>query len=391
MRGRGHKRKARKLPVAGSPTEHREALERRWHRRLTDRPQWADLVTGQSLSTEPFHRWLPYKLAFAPELVRTFLVEAQHVQPGTTALPLLDPFAGVGTFAIECARQRRAAIGIEALESLAFLATVRGATEVPALPDLTGCGSWEQAADRLIEPIHRAALIYAVVRQHTSTGRPDRSAAPLLDLLERVTEMIRQDLRQPLAAPPRVDQGDARRLEGIADASIAGILTSPPYLSRHDYTQTTRPHEMVYRYWYSGRDLQQRRRDQVRAHPKAYRQTRTRPMPPAVLESCQALADVGQIKQAGVVRSYFEDLFASLEQCRRVLADGAPCWLVIGGARLKNVYVPSDLIMADRAEACGFEVLDVRIARRLTPTGRKLGRLLDVAPRESVLILRAGG
>ncbi len=391
MRGRGTKRQARKLPVAGSPTEHRELLERRWHRRLIGRPQWADLVTGQALSGEPFHRWLPYKLAFAPKLVRVFLAEALDLQTGAGAGPLLDPFAGVGTLAIECARQGRAALGIEALESLAFLARVRGVTAMATLPDLTGCDSWEQAAVRLVEPIHRAALIYAVARQHTSAGRRDHSAAPLPELLERVTELMRQDLAQPLAAAPRVEQGDARRLEGIADASVGGILTSPPYLSRHDYTRTTRPHEMVYRYWYAGRDLQQRRNDQVRAHPKAYRQTRTQPMPAAVVESCQALADAGQIKLGGIVRSYFEDLFAALDQCRRVLPEGAPCWLVIGGVRPKNVYVPSDLILADRAEACGFEVLDVRVARQLTPSKRKLGRLFDVAPRESLLILRARG
>jgi hypothetical protein len=110
-------------------------------------------------------------------------------------------------------------------------------------------------------------------------------------------------------------------------------------------------------------------------------------MTPAVTEACQSLEGKGQAKLAGVVRSYFEDMFAALTECSRVLAGGCPCWFVVGGARLKDVYVPSDTILADFAETCGLRIAGIRVARRLISGGRKFGGLNDVSPRESMLML----
>jgi len=349
MRGRTRKKNSPTRSHSGEPTAEREALERRWHHRTLRQDHLARLVTGESLADEPFHRWLPFKQAFAPELVRRFLAQADGLDTRGGRSPLLDPFAGSGTMVVECARNGLPAIGVEALASLVFVASAKAATAVPAPPDLSDCPTWQQIAEQLEQP---------------------------------------DDVRRPLAPPPQVYQGDARRLESIADRSIGGILTSPPYLSRHDYTRSTRPHEMVYRYWHAGPDLATRRANQVRAHPKAYRQQWTQTMPPAVIETCTALDAAQEPKLSGVVRSYFEDLFAALRECHRVLTGGAPLWLVIGGARLKGIYVPTDLILAEFAERIGLTVVETGVARRLIAVGRNFGNLRDVAPRESILLMR---
>jgi len=386
MRGKGRRWKREARLASDRPTTARERLERRWFKRCQRDDRLAPLVTGDGLAHEPFHRWLPFKQAFAPELVRRFLTEAPPAGRPET-LPLLDPFSGVGTFAVECARQGFEARGVEAIPSLVFIAAAKSTPVLPEMPDLFGATSWQQMADRLTEPIHRAALICAVARQYTSRGRLNRNAPPLTEVLAAVLEMIGDDLRAPLPAPARFDRGDARNLFSLKDGSVGGILTSPPYLSRHDYTLVTRPHEMVYRYWYEGRDLAERRRDQVRAHPRAYQQAWSERIPPAVTEACEQLQQVNEPKVAGVVRSYFEDTFVALRECARVLAEGSACWIVVGGARLKDVYIPSDTILADFAETCGFEVQEIRVARRLIPAGRKFGTLENVAPRESMLVM----
>ena len=64
--------------------------------------------------------------------------------------------------------------------------------------------------------------------------------------------------------------------------------------------------------------------------------------------------------------------------------------MIIGGARLKGVYIPSDLILAECASTFGFAVRSVRVARNLIDAGRKLGRLTNVGPREVLLVLRRG-
>jgi hypothetical protein len=296
-------------------------------------------------------------------------------------------------FPIECARRGIAAIGVEALPSLVFLASSRCATSVPDLPDLAGCETWTDFASRLAEPMHRAALLCAIARQYTRDGKPLADPPPLAELLSAVLAMMREDVRSPPPTPVRVLQGDARELSAMADTSVGGILTSPPYLSRHDYTRITRPIEQAYAIWHGDTAtagetrITERRAKQVRAHPRAYAQRWESEPHPAVAEACDALRDAGEPKWAGVARSYFEDMGAALLECARVLAPGGPCWIVIGGARLKDVYVPADLILAEMARDRGFDVRELRVARRLIASGRKLGGLTDVAPRETILIL----
>ena len=366
-------------------TEARERLETRWYGRMVRQPELARSVTAQSAKHEPIHRWMAYRQGFAPELVRTFLRETGEPSERQRP-PLLDPFSGSGTFVIECARQGREALGIEAAESLVFLSSVFAETSVPPLPELGDCDMWERAADRLELPIHRAALMYAVARQHTAAGKPNPQAPALADALSEVLRMMRDDLRTPLPLANLVRRGDARRLADIADESIGGILTSPPYLSRHDYTKVLRPYEMVYAHWYEVGDTKERQAAQVAAHPRAHiRRGPGTPLPPAAEESCNALLRLGEKRLSGVVRTYFRDMDTVLAACVRVLRRGAPCWMVLGGARFKGVYIPADLIVAALAGKHGLSVRSVRVARNLIDVGRKLGRLTNVTPRESIL------
>ncbi|RMF85130.1 MAG: hypothetical protein D6744_01925, partial [Planctomycetota bacterium] len=369
-----------------TPTAAREALERRWRERIVATPALAELVTGASLADEPYHRWLRYKQAYAPKLVRVFLARAVGLEADEA--PLLDPFAGAGTLPIECARRGLAAIGVEALDALVFLANARHATACPDPPRLDGCVTWEQFAARLHEPIHQAALICARARQYDRDGRPLAHPRPLAELFRRVWAEIVADCRRPLAARVDVRQGDARVLADVPDASVGGVLTSPPYLSRHDYTRVTRPHEQTHAFWYEATPIGKRRAAQVPAHPAASPRQRTQEMPPAVAEICEAYAIEGAFRLADVVRSYFDDMFQSLRSAARVLRAGRPLWLVVGGARLRGVYIPADLILAEYAAEAGFEVLGVRHARDLIRGGRRLGAIERVTPREVVIVMR---
>lgn len=387
MRGGRRRKQIPQQSWAGEPTFAREMLERQWYRRTEFVDELVPLVTGTTRADEPFHRWLPFKLAFSPQLVRQFLNAHDFTADRRQPPPLLDPFCGAGTFAVECARQNIPAHSIEASQALVFVATSTGMDHLPDPPDLSDCTTWPQAAERLSEPLHRSALICAVTRQHTGDGRPNKSAAPLSQVWLQVLAMIADDLQHPLTTQPDVTPGDARQLSHLADASIGGVLTSPPYLSRHDYTRVTLPAETVYRYWHPGKALNERREDQIRAHPRSYARDWSGPPHPAVGEACQALAQVDQPKLAGVVRSYFEDMKQILAECARVLRPGAPFWMVIGGTRLKDVYIPCDTILADLAQTCGLTVDSIRVARRLTPGGRKLGSLPNIAPRESIVVM----
>ena len=367
------------------PAAAREQLERRWFGQYTERTELAALVTGQNLRRAPFHRWLPYRQGFAPELVHHFLSEAFADRPPG---PLLDPFSGSGTVAVECARQDRPAVGVEALPALAFIARQKGAREFIKAPRITPEMTWKQIAELFEQPLHRAALLCGVAARHAADGRLLKDPPPLFETVARALVTIKADLKQPLPRPVDVRTGDARALADIEPETIAGILTSPPYLSRYDYARTNRPLERVYRFWY-GRDSDvPQRATQIRAHPDAYQQTWQSTPPPAVSEVTESFRERQLDRLAGVVRSYFEDLTTALRAWHRVLIADAPCWIVIGGARLRGVYIPADLILPEIAEPLGYETAGIQVARHLISAGRKLGSLDSVTPRESIIMLR---
>lgn len=370
-------------------TVAREDLERRWRPRLALDPSLATQVTAQGAQREPFHRWLPYRQGYSPALVRRFLHENPGLAERAKKHPLLDPFAGSGTFVVECARQRVEARGVEAAASLVFVANAKHEREWSALPDFGAVEEWTQAAERLELPLHRAALMLAVARGHTAEGRPNRGAPALPLLLRQVSDMMREDLARPLPRSNPTDVGDARTLAPLGAGAIGGVLTSPPYLSRHDYARVTAPLENVHRFWYPAAAPGAAASAQLPASPRAAISAPGSPVPPAAEEASVELAGFGETRLAKVVRSYFSDLADVLAALRRVLAPGGDCWMVLGGARMKGVYVPSDLIAADMAETAGFTVAAIRVARDLIDGRRKLGGAGAVAPRESLLVLSA--
>jgi SAM-dependent methyltransferase len=361
----------------------REALERAYHERIEVEESFGPLVTAEGGREEPFHRWHPYRQAFSPELVRRFLAEAEPVDG-----PILDPFSGSGTTVTECARQGRAAFGVDAVPVLAWLVGARFATEAPAPPSLPAGSSFTQWYEAATTPLQRAAVLLAAGRTVSGAGRPKRVAEPE-DLVRDVYAMMAEDLQTPLAPVGRAVVGDARSLP-FAASSCGGAVTSPPYLSRYDYARINAPMEKLHRGGSRAELMQRQLRAAVGVKDKNLRKPNRAPLPEAAEEAARGLEMRGNRADAAVVRNYFADLARTLAELRRVLRPGAPCWVVIGGADLDREYVPADLICAEQAVAAGFRLEMVTEARKLRFSFRRLGLLDEVAPRESIVRLRRG-
>jgi hypothetical protein len=324
-RGRGVRADSRER------VEAREEIEREYRDSLEVDDSLAPLVTGEEAAREPWHRWLPYRQKFSPGLVRRFLKGAKG--------PVLDPFGGSGTTLIAAAQAGVRAVSVEAVPVLAFLADAR------------------------FRPSPRADALFVAAGAQAAWLEADRA--------------------RPLPALGSAVVGDARRLP-FADASFGGLVTSPPYLSRYDYVGQAAPLSRLF-----DPERAARRDAQVRAAVGRRTRRSEEPLPAAAEEAARQLEAKGGRGAAALVRAYFADLDAFLGEARRVLRKGAPFWLVIGGADLDREYVPADLIAAEQARRKGFELERIAVARRLRASGRFLGNLRDVAPRESVVRLRA--
>lgn len=413
------RRSTQREQPGGEPTRARCDLERKWFRRMSPEPRLATLVTARSAAAEAYHRWIPYRQGFSPELVRMFLVEAGFRTGGAGGVAkassaILDPFSGSGTVAVECARRGVPAVAVESLRTLIFVLSTMSSGPFPAMPDLPESDDWRDFAIALADPLHRAALMLSVARQFTGKGQPNRGAASVAHLLPTMTGMMREDLTFPLRSEFRLVRGDARRMSVIDDESISGVLTSPPYISRYDYSALTQPMEEVYSFWYgpdkegetcslvraarenSGTNKYSRADCSITANLKAADRDSEivqidhlgEPGAPAAAELCAWLTILNRRRDAALVVNYLTDLALAVAELSRVLRSGAPCWMVVGGARIEGAHFPADLHVAELAEINGFKVEAILVARELVPNRRRLGDLGSVAPRESVLVLR---
>lgn len=353
----------------------RVELEERLDDLLYEDADFVPLITAHGARAEPFHRWFRYRQGFAPEFVRRFLSEARLPEG-----PVLDPFSGSGTVAIECARNGRNAVAVEVLSALAFLTRAR---MLKAVPDWEGLDATREHALLMREathPGHRAAVLCAAARTVDGEGRRHDGVAPDVRSL---LDLIREDSAMPLSAEALVLAADARALP-LADKSIAGVLTSPPYLSRYDYT---RINERIQRLHDDGGKGRQRR-SQMRASRNIAGSRTASAIHPVVEEISREAFERSGPARARQLTSYFTDLARVLDELARVMKPSAPCWFNIAGTDHQRVYVPSDLVAAALAEERGFRVEKIIVARELRDSGRSLGELTGVTPRESILFLR---
>ena len=217
------------------------------------------------------------------------LVEAFAPPKGT----VLDPFCGSGTVVLEARLAGRRAVGVDnnPLATRLALLKVRGTTEAERARWLAAAHAVSQVAEDRRKarsgPTHRygrddvalfdahvlleldglrlgldqlpdravradlelvlSSILVKVSRRASDTsaaraGEPPRRIAagyPSRLFVKKTEELCRRlaEIEAPLAAapPPRILEGDARRLDGIHDGSIDLALTSPPYPGTYDY------------------------------------------------------------------------------------------------------------------------------------------------------------
>ena len=250
-------------------------------------------LAGPRYRNEAGHRWLPYKEAFSPGLVRTILDSWSGVEG-----LLLDPFAGSGTSLLVAGERGMDAIGVELLPYARWAAdtVVRAHTaDVTTFRDLTAgaaaagrvvrvgaqaelpvpAASWalsEEVSSALLalrdalpargtrveaDLAHLALMsvvesVSAAVKDGTSlrhrareragrTTRPGRKGQQLnrgqvVDAFVAAAQVVADDLpKMPGATAARVLMGDARHLP-LRDAAADCAVFSPPYPNRYDYS-----------------------------------------------------------------------------------------------------------------------------------------------------------
>lgn len=164
-------------------------------------------------------------------------------------------------------------------------------------------------------------------------------------------------------------------LPTIEPDSISGLITSPPYCNRYDYTRTYALELAMLGAGEDGvRALRQTMlsctvenkdktdlpekfgEDVYRAAANAFDSQRMLGLVLRYLEKCK---QDGTINNPGIVRmvkNYFFELSLLIFASANVLRQGAPFVMVNDNVRYQGAHVPVDLILSDFAEQAGFDV-----------------------------------
>ena len=207
--------------------------------------------------------------------------------------------------------------------------------------------------------------------------------------------MISDLEKEPLLGGTRnIQNGDTRKLLEITTKDIADLIVfSPPYLNTFDYSDIYRPELFLGKFVENNEELMRIRKQTLRSHVQCRWDRKDDSSLPWVLDIVQKLedkrADLWNVNIPQMVSSYFYDMEHVLKETYRIAKCNSQLWFVVSTSAYAGVEIPVDLILANIATACGWELNSVNALRNLRSSSQYVGeREQKVRLRESLIICR---
>lgn len=397
------------------------------------RPSWRWWVTPGPLNEKPIHRWYVFPHSFTSDLVHA-LIDEWNLGPKDH---ILDPFVGAGTTILAAKEKGVSASGYDLSPLAVFAAKVKishyetarlkqtwdrlrrtlnpsrwnGASKpypdlvVKALPGRL-LGAFDAVAREIDDlpcspterNFFRLALISILpnfsraiatggwlkwVEKHTNVqGIPSHFESQINEMMDDL-----KDTPSPQRGTWRVEKRDARCLPDHT-STYSAVISSPPYPNRHDYTRVFGV-ELMFGFldWEGTRRL---RYQSFHSHPEA------RPHRPPLngykvpTQLRRAISHIRkQTKEERIplmLEGYFQDMYLSLREIRRVCKTDARIAFVVGNAQYYGKTVPVDEITASLGEQTGLKCKHLRVARYRGNSAQQMGKYGRNPSRESVVI-----
>lgn len=390
----------------------------------------APLATAKELKTAPRHRWFYFPHSYSPRLIYEVLDHWNFPQNGL----LVDNFVGSGTTLLAARQRGLSVLGYD----LSPLAVIVANTKVTtyndtqlgqALPKILNgrIKSDFPTSDRLAKaftehelgelsrllgsirelqgPLHHFFLV-AFLWTAKSFSRavpdggwfrwrdwPNRGHEVKQAFEEKAIRMI-SDVRSlnwknsaPLAAA-RI--ADARKLP-LSASSVDGLITSPPYANRHDYSRIfqiellflglTEPRITKLRHSAFRSHVEAKVPGSIRQSGKAYK------VPDTLTEVIDRLPSDADPRIQPLLEGYFEDVYFSLLEVSRILKSGGRAAYVLGNVRHAGVMVPVDEITAEISHQAGLAFDTAWIMRFRGNSAQQMGNYGREPARETIVFL----
>jgi len=412
---------------------------------LEDALYLGDYVTPKEAKHKPIYNWFIYPHSFSPTLVwnlidRFGLVEGDRI---------FDPFVGAGTTVLAAKEKNISAIGLDLLPVSAALTGAKIANyDIPQLkknidklqrklkeknfkseklaknilemrdaPKSIIAKAFDEAT--LNQIVH---IKSAIIDTATSEAHYHFFLTALLVLLEDFSftlkaggwlKMLEQPRNTKQIIPTYIAQlnkmlaelcafqckeysgewgiqiGDARDTHS-AIGSVKAIISSPPYLNRHDYTRVLCLELLIGFLDYYDEIAYLRHnllRSHVEAKPVLY------PLGYKIPERVTTILEELTYRKAEnrvlrIVEGYFEDMYAVLRASASYLVKGGHTAFVLGNVRFSGLPIPVDEIVAEIGTSVGLEPEKILVARRRNNSAQQMRDFGRDPARESIIIWR---
>ncbi len=399
---------------------------------FSPRPDLAAAVTSRDLASAPRHRWFYFPHSYSYRLVDEIFDHWDLEPDGVVA----DNFAGSGTTLLAARQRGLSALGWDLSPLAVAASTAKIATydadeldrisrriltarsvEPPRVPHRLSRAFTEAElremftlllpirALRTARPFFVVAFLSAVREFSRAVPDggwfrwrqwPDRSIEVREAFESRVSLMLADVRALNWPESNQVAEmrcADARRLP-IASSSVDGLITSPPYANRHDYSRVF--HIELLLLGEAEAEVTTLRHRSIRSHvearpPRGLARRLAAYRPPMLLtEVLEALPASTEARVRRFLWGYFEDLYLSLVEVERVLRPGGRGAYVVGNVRHGGVMVPVDEISAELVIQAGMQFEEAWVARERGNAAQQMGRYGRQGSRESVILLSKG-
>lgn len=416
----------------------RDYIEAKFAPLLGEELELANLVSYVGNKSVPILRLYRYKEAFALRFVDEF-ISRFGLNEGDY---LFDPFCGMGTSLFAASKKGIPSIGVDKLPIALFVAKtfplfysiepgqikrafeglkakVHRASPASIASDvaimkaafpadlLSSLRRWKTVIDDLEFPLRDIFLLlfFSILEPCSFTSKDgqflrllrDKKVAVPEEALEKKAYEAERDVvlvrdlkwNQSIQIPS-VYSGDTRELSGVDFVrKPTAIITSPPYANRYDYTRTYSL-ELCFHFIRNFAEMKALRFGILRSHIESKVDSSEQPSHPVVKEVVDILRERGKAlnnpRIPDMLTAYFVDMQKVIKEWARVLATKAKVAMVVDNVRFEGELLPVDLVLSEMAEAEGFEVNEIIVARYKGNSSQQMGKYGRIPVRESIVI-----
>ena len=181
--------------------------------------------------------------------------------------------------------------------------------------------------------------------------------------------------------------------EKIGHGCVDGIIFSPPYANCFDYTEIYKLELWFGDFVKSYDDLKVLRNRSLKSHLNVrYSFESLHSDKSEMLNerlSQISNADLWDKRIPQMIYGYFSDMFNIIDNCYKSLKKGGFCAIVVGNSAYGGIVLPTDLILAEYAEAIGFTVDKIEVDRYIITSSQQYEKTKQDGKflRESVICL----